>query len=113
MTNSLSEPLTVISHLPLPGAGECRARLERLLEEHAGPDDVFVSLGEESRQSGCVATLRAGRISRNLHVRADTRRALQELSATTGLRAGIPLRYAVLSQRAGMCRQSGGSWRPT
>ncbi len=106
MTDSLSEHLTVISHLPLPGAAECRARLERFLEEHAGPEDVFASLAEESRQRGSVAALRSGSFSRNLRVRADTRRALQELSAATGLRAGVLLRYAVLGgQPAG---QQGG-----
>ncbi|GEM_PF-1280305 len=99
MTNSLSEHLTVISHLPLPGAAKCRARLERFLEEHTGPEDVFASLAEESRQRGSVEALRAGSFSRNLRVRADTRRALQEFSATTGLRAGMLLRYAVLGGR--------------
>ena len=95
VTDRLSEHLTVASELELPGAAECRARLERFLEEHAGPEDVFISLAEEGRRSGSAAALRAGSFSRNLRVRAGTRRALQELSAATGLRAGMLLRYAI------------------
>ena len=80
----------------IPIATACRARLERFLEEHTGPEDVFASLMEESRPRGSVAALGAGIFSRNLRVRTDTRRALQDLSAATGLSAGILLRYAVL-----------------
>ncbi|MDE0004873.1 MAG: hypothetical protein OXQ29_19455 [Rhodospirillaceae bacterium] len=95
MTDRLSEHLTVTSELELPGAAECRARLERFLGEHPGPEDVFISLAQESGRSGSAATLRAGGFSRNLRVRKETRRALQELSAATGLRAGMLLRCAI------------------
>ena len=49
MTVILTEHLTVTSHLELPAATECRARLELFVGENPCPADMFESLAADCR----------------------------------------------------------------